>query len=291
MPDLPDPPVTTRILRKSMPTFDLQSGATAVIAEKIDWDDIENRYIELFGATFVQAAGFTFAWQAAHPDWNWLLAKSATIEPFFPEGTPPDASAGYPDGARLTITYTGECLNANASVMTYSPEAGTYLTHTIEAASEQMMLKGHELVYDAPGETHDGKSIKADVEGFLVIPLKMHRLRWTNLTSVPTSLWDSLIGSTNNANYAGGEAGTLLLEGYTTERGFDSEGATKYAANLTVTQRRIVADDGTGTGSEAVFGWNHRFAADKSPNWQLVKNKASGKPPFRLKNWSNLLVQ
>ena len=291
MPDLPDPPVVTKILMKSMPTFDIATGVTAVVAEQLDWDDIQNRYIELFGAEFVEAAGFTFSWQAYHPDWNWLRAKSATIAPMFPAGPPKDSSAGYPDGARLTITYMGECLNRDASVATYTPEDGTYLTHTIEAASEQMMLKGHELVFDAPGEAYDGDSIKADVEGFLVLPIKMHRLRWMNVENPPAGLWDSLIGSVNNANYAGGEAGTLLLEGYTTERGFDSEGATRYAVNLTVTQKRIVADDGTGTGTEAVFGWNHKFAADKSPNWQLVKNKASGKPPFRLKDWSKLLVQ
>ncbi len=291
MPDLPDPPIVTTILKKSLPTFDIATGATAIVVEKIAWDDIEDRFLELFGAVFVEAAGFTFSWQAYHPDWNWLRAKSATIDPMFEAGPPRDSSAGYPDGARLTITYMGECLNRDASVATYEPEDGTYLTHSIDSASEQMMLKGHELVYDAPGEGHDGDSIKADVEGFLVLPIKHHRLRWTNVESLPTALWDNLQGSTNDAEYAGAEAGTLLFEGYTTERGFDSEGGTRYAANLIVTQKRIVADDGTGTGTEAVFGWNHKFAADKSPNWQLVKNKASGKPPFRLKSWSDLLVQ
>jgi hypothetical protein len=286
--------VTTTILRKSMPSFSMEGGAQAIVEEKISWDDIEPRLVELFGASFVSASsgiGFSVGLFAVHPDWSWFYASDCSVEPFFEKGHPADASSGYPDGAKITITYFSPCLNGNAHISDPTVSVGTYLTHEWELGSEIMKIKGKDWSWSTDPDTPTAGEVivNENLPFGKIIPLKIHHLTWHNVLAANWTLLDSLQGTVNDDTFMGAAKHTLLFEGYTSGRRYTSDGNEQYDIRIVIAEKRIRADNGVG--GTGVYGWNDFFKGGPAPQWVKICTTESEEWTYMEEDWSSVFVE
>lgn len=239
--------------------------ATAVREMLIPWADIETYITEHFTTVFIPGQGFTYAAVARHPIWTWCKVEGIEFDPFF-DNPPADAGVyDYPDGAKATVTYVGEALNADDGGGEEKPDvpSGTYLSISAEYGVDMMTLPGHAL------EWEDGTDID-EVDAGKLIHTTVYRMAWSNVTHPPWDDIDECQGKVNAAGWVGKPKETMLFAGAGVSRDFDYEGSEVYKLDYIFTKKHI-REGGVD------YGWNHFYRQGKDPEWQKIRNATTKK--------------
>lgn len=269
-------PVAYTELRRTGPDMSEQ-GATAMRVLRIAGKDIEQFLQELFGATFIASMGFQMTKRAAHPHHAWLLAHGVRFEPFPPEDQPHAAFAVSEDDpvdgdtqvsiyadvdyayeyVRAIVTYRGQHITGTWPEGKDPNQATkTYLTYQQQCTSEVMTLPKSGFLWET-GRT----ALPPDVRAGIIIPTKTHTYDWHMVSDPPWSFIWWVNGKVNDSEVWGWPAETLLFDGCTVQREFDSEGVNVYwQLTYTILEKYMVEvldpDD-----PEHVInvGWNHVY--------------------------------
>jgi len=265
-------------LRRTLSVSDQEATAQRVL--RIAGKDQERLLQNLFGMTFIAAMGFRMTKRAAHPHHSWLLAQTVSFVPDSPEDPPHAAFAANPgdptiydsidyayEYVRATITYRGQRVTDQwPEGQNPNPESQTYLTYHEESTNEMMALPEHGIVWSS-----DSGVVPPDVNAAIIVPTKTRTYDWHMVSDPPWTALDDLNGCVNDAEVWGRPAETLLFDGFTSGREYDSDGTAGFwNITLTIIERSI------SLGNNAFAGWNHVWRSNANPPWDRPKQAGTG---------------
>lgn len=253
----------------------------------IDWDDIEAFVDELFPSPLEGYGG-----QSYYPSRPWLVAQSASFEPFDPDNPSGcgEAINVYPGGARVTVEYgipkddqkqgptegdsNGDGTGPGGDQGSTGGETGnddqkvTHVRHDVSIAGEMLTLPNSGLKWANPddqGSTDAGTEANAGK----TIPLIEHQITWSHVQSPPWANIRACIGRVNNGNFCGAAAETVLFLGCEAFREISSDGASDWEVKYKF------AEKNTSMNGDDVEGWNH-FFRPSSGNFERLQTKHGG---------------
>lgn len=217
-----------------------------------------------------------------HPLWGETCAVNHIASQQLSPETPPSVVMGDPTindevytqnagfNCLIVCRYTTDFSLAPWPCAFPKPEipAGTQMVMRTRSSAQIIRVPARKFVSASnPSVTAAGYVLDPDgVEGRIYLPTTEFQLQWYYVDEPDAQTWeDDYVGKVNEVAFLGGEAETMLFEG------FDIEPSTQFITSnpfcFTVTchfrKRRIV--DGS-----SIYGWNHEFALE---GWDRVQMK------------------
>ena len=267
------------ILAKRGPNVSL-NGASAEIdfmcPTADDWTQI---YDDMMAFEYEDDAnGYKYTMRAQHPDFPCLWAADIKSEAFL-EAPPNDDSAFYPDGYKVTVSYTAKCLNRPADPRAPVPDDGdyntSYVTMETHGAGEFFHLPKSQLQWQDKVTEDDTRTMSEAVEAGIMVPINTHTVTWSNITSPPWDAIDGLLGKVNDADFPETadrqfHEECILFIGYELKLTFNESSGSVYEIVFVFNERAIAqtyynSDEDAFNDENAQIewaGWNHVVRAN-----------------------------
>lgn len=221
-----------------------RDSLSVTLEGKIDWDDIDDLYLELFPA----AVGSKPSLPALFPGSTVLYADSFEAEPFVGSDDVPTCSVNIPtyDSAKVTITY---------KTIPYTQGEGAsdqIITRNWSISGDVLILPSHGVMWDFDNVVVNDPDVRAGI----IIPMMdlkvtLHRVTPAFFETLRDTVND-LRGKVNNAAFEGSDAEHLLLLGGDFTQTVSADGSQTYQCEIAFQHRAVPGAAGT-------QGWNYYY--------------------------------
>lgn len=248
-----------------------RDSLSVVLEGKMDWDDIDDLYLELFPP----AVGNRPSLPALFPGSAVLYADSFEAGPFVDEGDVPVCSGGIPtyDQAKVSITY---------KTIPYTQGGGAadqIITRNWSISGDILVLPSHSVRWEFDEVVVNDPDVRAG----LLIPMMdlrvtLHRVTPAFFVTLRDKV-NELRGKVNGAAFEGSDQEHLLLLGGEFTQTVSADGSQTYQCEIAFQHRAVPGAAGT-------QGWNYYYRPDTVTFQRL--EKVSGDPVYELADFTTL---
>jgi hypothetical protein len=222
-------------------TYD-SDGMKAVRQLICAWDDRNSFVAEILGSGY--QSGTLSA--IAYPDASSVLAAKVEVEPLTDDMAKQELTSltgglnSYNGFAKVTVTYETETTTTSTTTNNVTTGSSTStLTYVKDVVYETINVPAASLAW--PGNSD--ATFPTDAQGNVRVPVTVHKLQWTSVTSPPWTAIRKCSGTLNTEEFLGASAGTLIFDGAEASAEFET------VTNL----------------STAVSGWTLKYTFRESP--------------------------
>jgi len=159
---------------------------------------------------------------------------------------------------------------------------GTELRFRVGSSAQFLLIPTTGLKWEIPGGGGTTPVTTEDQNNRILIPIRELELQWDFVDNVPMDRLDGLMGKSNDDDFLGAPAETVLFESYSVEESFRAAPANPHTNRVTVNVRIRKIKSGANT-----YGWNHDYS--KAHGWAKMLFE-DDEPRYKLEDMSGAFL-